>query len=150
MCVLIALALTPAHRRFDDPAGRGERLPLARLSAPLRFVLALTPLRLLALSGLYGALQNCLTTFLVVFLAEGLGYPLIQAGMALTASQLAGMVGRIGWGALAGRLGSGTRLLGVLGLGMGASAITTLLLAPGWPLGLVLLLAAGLGATASG
>jgi MFS family permease len=63
---------------------------------------------------------------------------------------VASVAGRIVWGVLADRALSRRAMLGLLGLGMGASAMATLLAAPAWPTWLLFLFAALFGATAVG
>ena len=75
---------------------------------------------------------------------------LVLAGIVMAVSQVASVAGRLAWGVLADRALSRRTMLGLLGLGMGASAIATLASGPGWPAWLLFLFAAVFGATAVG
>jgi nitrate/nitrite transporter NarK len=68
----------------------------------------------------------------------------------MAASQLTSVVARIGWGVFADRVASRRATLGMLGLGMGAVAISALAAAPGWPLWALFAFAMAYGATAVG
>ena len=80
----------------------------------------------------YAAMQNCFGALLVVYLVDGLGMDLVTAGLAQSASQVAAIVGRIGWGALTRGVASGRRILGLLGLAMSLAAIAMALLTADW------------------
>ena len=92
----------------------------------------------------------CLMSFLVVYLTEAVGYPLIRAGLALTAANVGGIVGRIGWGMVADQWVRPRRLLGVIGMASAVCAFATAALTPAWPLAGTLALAALFGASAIG
>ena len=117
----------------------GDRVPgAAVLASPLssiRLVWENRILRWLALSSLlYSAVQLCLTTFLVTYLVREVGMELVLAGTILAVANLAGAAGRLAWGWLADRLGSGTAALilnGSLGI---AGALATAAVAPHWAL----------------
>ncbi len=105
--------------------------------------------RMTVMSAMYGISQFCFSSFFVVFQVEALGVPLTEAGLRLAMAQAAGVGGRVLWGLLADRVGSGPVLTG-LGLGAAASGAALLLAGPGWP-GFILTLAGmGMGATAIG
>jgi MFS family permease len=68
----------------------------------------------------------------------------------MAASQLASVAGRIVWGVVADRILSRRATLGLLGIGMGVTALAALAAGPGWPLWALLAFAMALGATAVG
>lgn len=68
----------------------------------------------------------------------------------MAVSQAASVLGRLAWGVAADRLLSRRSMLGLLGLGMAASAFATLAAGPDWPGWLLFLFAAAFGATAVG
>jgi MFS family permease len=105
---------------------------------------------LVVASFIYAAVQVCLISFLVVYLAETLGFALTLAGYALTAANLGGIVGRIGWGALADHLAQPRRLFGVLGLLSASLALATAAFTPGWPVAMLIVVCTCFGATAIG
>jgi MFS family permease len=117
----------------------------------LRVVMQHRPLVELSIVGfIYAAMQMCLMSFLVVFLTEAVGYPLIRAGLALTTANIGGIVGRIAWGAVADRWVSPQRLLGMIGIASAACAFTTATFDTAWPLTASLAVAAFFGATGIG
>lgn len=91
-------------------------------------------LRWLALCSVaYGAVQLSLTGFLVTYLVQEAATTLIVAGTVLAVANAAGAAGRLFWGWLADRLGSGSMTLianGALGI---AGALATAAIAPDWP-----------------
>lgn len=77
---------------------------------------------LLLFAFLFGGSQWCVLTYLVLYLGEDLGLPLLQATPLLALAQVAGVTGRIGWGIVSDRLTGGRRVpvmafIGVLGIG---------------------------------
>jgi MFS family permease len=108
-------------------------------------------LRAVALcSFVFSMVQVSLTSYMVSFLTRDLVWTLAAAGGALAASQVAGVVARIGWGYVADRwLGPRRMLLG-LALGMTACGLLMPLLGPTSPAALVVALLCFYGATAVG
>lgn len=135
--LVLAIAMQPWRRRWDDD--RSPDAPLLRNPiADIVMVWRNAPLRWIALMGLcMGAVQTTLTTYTVTMLVEDIGFTLVAAGAGLSVIQVASAFGRVGWGWAADRVGSGFAMLIVLGLFMGACALATALLTPGWPVLLV-------------
>ena len=75
---------------------------------------------------------------------------LVLAGIVMAVSQVASVLGRIVWGALADRAVTRRTMLGLLGLGMGVSAMATLAASPDWPAWVLFAFASVFGATAVG
>jgi MFS family permease len=136
VCVIgigIALIAQAARARLDAHRIPDHSLSIAAVMAPLRLVLSTAALRELALSSFtYAALQVCLMSYLVVYLTESLGYSLVAAGLALTAANLGGIVGRILWGFVADNFVAPRTLLGSLGVASGACAGLTVLFSAVW------------------
>ncbi|MGM0562120.1 MAG: MFS transporter [Pseudomonadota bacterium] len=114
LAVVLAIALQPWRRIWDSDrasTGKAPKLPVEAI----RLVFGQPALRLLSLSAfLLAGIQLCIVTFLVVILVEDLGYSPIHAGILLASVQVAGAIGRIGWGMLADRFGNGAGTLLVL------------------------------------
>jgi MFS family permease len=149
--LLVALAAEPIRKSLD--ADRQPALPFtfAAISEPLAIVMRTPALRrLAALSFSYSAVQVSLTSFVIVFLTEKLGWTLVTAGLVLTATTLAGVAGRIGWGALADRTGAPRAVLRLLGVIAAVCAITMAFARPQWPAALVVVIATLFGASAIG
>jgi MFS family permease len=146
----IAALAQPTRRRLDI-RGQERALSLAALLAPLRVVMRHRALVELSIVGfVYAAMQMCLMSFLVVYLTEAIGYPLITAGLALTTANAGGIVGRVAWGAVADRWVAPRRLLGMIGIASGGCAFATAAFSTAWPLAGSLFIAAFFGATAIG
>ena len=147
----IAVVAQATRATFDADRRPQERLSLAATFAPLRTVLANRTLIGLALTGCtYAATQMCLMSFLVVFLAEGLGRSLVAAGLALTVANLGGIVGRIVWGAVADHFVPPRTMLGLLGIASGLCAYATSTFDATWGSGAMLAVCAVFGGTAIG
>ncbi|WP_227870640.1 MFS transporter [Orrella marina] len=152
MCLLLVVLVGPLRPVLDD-----DRDPTIRPSlvnsfvAPIKLVLKTKSLRILAaVSFMFSVTQLSVTTYMVTFLYEDLGWSLVAAGVALTVAQAAGVGGRILWGWVADNwLGSGIMLILVAAL-LGVSAIGLALFTsatPHWVLYLVLIT---IGSTAIG
>jgi predicted MFS family arabinose efflux permease len=144
----IAWILLPLVRNELPEAGPGSS---ASLFEPVRFILRHRGLAALAASSVvYAAAQLVLSSFLVVYLTSVAGLDLVRAGALLSASQLAGVAGRLGWGVLADRMMEPRLLLAVIAVLMAVLYATMSLLGPSWPPGAVAAVVVLLGATASG
>jgi predicted MFS family arabinose efflux permease len=151
VCLIVAWAAQPLRAALDagrDPQARqGPGGPRTALAVVLR-----TPgLRTLAaVSFVYAAMQMCVASFMVAYLVAEPGLALVTAGLGLTVASVAGVVGRIAWGALADRWQRPRALLAALGGLMALSSLAAAAIAPSWPLAAVLSVCAALGATAIG
>ncbi len=150
-CVLLALVIQPTRARYDTELNTTAKLSLRSAFAPLGFVFRDPRLTEMAVvSFIFAGVQITLVAYLVTFLIEAFEMSLVLAGMVMAASQLASMVGRILWGVVADRLLTRRVMLGLLGLGMGLSALLTLAASPAWPVWLLFVYASAFGATAVG
>jgi MFS family permease len=150
-CLALALAIAPVRARYDTGLNAQAPISIAAALAPVGLVARAPRLRELAVTGLvYGGVQITLVTYLVTFLTGDFALTLVLAGIVMAVSQVASVVGRLAWGVLADRLLARRTMLGLLGLGMGVSAIATLAAGPGWPAWLLFAFAAVFGATAVG
>jgi MFS family permease len=147
----VAPLVAPFRTRYDAGTRREQRLHLRGVVAPIAEVWADRQVLALAItSGVYSSVQTSFLTYLVSYLKLGLGYSLVTAGSVYAMSQLAGVVGRVTWGAVADRMLPPRLLLGLLGLAMSLCGITAVMFDPGWPVGLVLGVCVLYGATAVG
>ena len=147
-CVALA---QPLRAELDADRQPGLPVVLATLTRPIALVWRHSALiALAACSFLFSAVQVSLTTYLVTYLHESLAMTLLAAGAALSVAQLAGVVGRIAWGALADR-GLGPRnTLMLLAVLMALGSVLTALLQPAWGTALIWATVALLGASAIG
>ncbi|HKW81655.1 MAG TPA: MFS transporter [Casimicrobiaceae bacterium] len=150
-CGVVIAALAQSTRKRLDIVSAKRTFSVAALIAPLRLVVADGRLVELSIVGfVYAAMQMCLMSFLVVFLTEALAWPLIAAGLALTAANVGGVAGRIAWGAVADHWIAPRRMLGMLGVAAAACAYTATGFGAAWPHAAVLAVVALFGATAIG
>ena len=146
----LAVALERVRRAWDT-----ERQPDAPLLDAARSALAIiwkhAPLRwLAAASFLYSGAQLSLSGFLVTYLVTDAQMSLVVAGTILAVTNAAGAAGRLFWGWLADRLGSGGRALMANGAMSIVFALATAAIAPAWPTWTVAMVAAAFGFCAMG
>ena len=149
-CFCVALGLQPLRRHLD-----GDRDPHAQIGrdpfAPLRLVMGDAGLRRMSLlSFTYSSVQMSLIAYLVTFMVTEVHYSLIAAGAILAVAQIAGVIGRVAWGAVSGTLVSPRILLALLGFLMSAAAAATAHFDPTWDPWIIYGIAAVFGATAIG
>jgi len=150
-CLALALAIEPWRARYDHGLNPLAPVSLGAMLAPVALVMREPRLREMAVTSfVYGGVQITLVTYLVTFLTESFAMTLVLAGLVMAVSQVASIAGRVLWGVLADRVFTRRTMLGLLGLGMGLSAIVTLAAGPGWPQWLLFLFASAFGATAVG
>lgn len=150
-CFALALAIGAVRARYDIQLNPRAPVSLVSAFAPVRLALVEPQLRQMCVAGfVYGGVQITLVTYLVTFLVESFALSLVLAGLVMAVSQVASVVGRVLWGALADHALSRRTMLGLLGLAMGASALAALTADPGWPRGLLFAYAAVFGASAVG
>lgn len=141
----------PIRAGLDAERHPNRSLSVAAIVGPLAILRGSPALLMLALvSFAYSATQVCLTSFLVVHLTGALGYPLVSAGLILTATTIAGAIGRIAWGVVADRLLAPHRTLALIGAIAAACAVAMALSTRAWPTAAIVGLAACFGATAIG
>ena len=151
LCVLTAVVAQAI--RAENDADRDPQRPISARGPFRALALVATDanVRRLALSSFFfSALQLCLTTYLVTYLANQLGYTLVEAGLMLAVATTAGIVGRIAWGAAADRSGRPAAVLGLVGIAMAAAAGTMAISSPDWTRTAMIVLCAVFGGTAIG
>jgi MFS family permease len=150
-CLALALLIEPLRVRYDRALDPGAPLSLRAVATPVLLVLGTPTLRRMAITSfVYGGVQITLVTYLVTFLTESFAMTLVLAGLIMAVSQVASVVGRVLWGLLADRAFARRTMLGLLGIGMGCSALATLAASPIWPPWLLFAFASLFGATAVG
>jgi len=105
------LLIQPLRAKLD-----GDRDPTTKFRSAVfkdvSLVLRIRELRLLALAALtFSGVQLALMTFAVTMLVEDVKFDLVLAGVGLAVIQIAGVVGRLGWGVIADRNGDGRKTL---------------------------------------
>ena len=169
LCGLLALVLWPTIARLEPQLAarrRGAAATAAATTTATATVAApaasdasyglMAVLRNRAVLGLslmsftFAFTQLCFITFLVSYLNLALGRSLALAAGILAATQVVSSAARIGWGYVADRWVDPGRLLGALGLAMGASCIGLALLGESASDALILFAAMVCAATAMG
>jgi MFS family permease len=147
----VAPLVAPFRARYDGERRREQRLHLRGVVAPVAEVCADRPVLALAItSGVYSSVQTSLVTYLISYLKLGLGYSLVTAGFVFAMAQLAGVAGRVAWGAVADRVLAPRLLLALLGIVMSLCGVAAFLFDATWPVGGVLAVCVLYGATAVG
>jgi MFS family permease len=150
-CALCAVALVPIRSRYDAARNPAAPASLRTAFSPVGLVMRDPTLRELSLvSFIYGGMQITLLAYLVSFLVEFFSLSLVLAGMIMAASQVTSVVARIAWGIFADRLATRRVTLGILGIGMGMTALAALFANQEWPLWVLFAFAMAYGATAVG
>ncbi len=143
--------LVPFRRLYDADRSSDRHLRVRGFAAPVAEVWARRPILELALvSGVYSAAQISFTTYLVSYLKIELAYSLVAAGLVFSASQFAGALGRVLWGAVADHLFEPRVVLAALGLVMALCGFAVALFTAGWPRVAVFAVCVLYGATAVG
>ena len=149
-CIVLAFIVQPMRDGLDIARDRDRRVFARGLFiGPLRLVFRSPPLRRMALASFaYSGMQTALSAFLVTYLNDGLGMPIVLAGIVLSAAQVAGVGGRILWGLVADRLAKPDHVLGGLGLAMTAAALAAGWFSLDWPLAAIFAVCIVFGGTA--
>jgi MFS family permease len=105
---------------------------------------------LLFASLTFNGMQLCLRSFFVLYLVAHQRLGLVAAGAAFSVSQAAGMVGQVGWAALADRLLPVHAVMAIIGILMSVAAFCTASMTPQWPLAVIFVVAAVYGVSAAG
>ena len=149
-CVLIAMALQPLRAKLDHPSVRASAAPAGFIDA-LRLLISHAELRWISLTAfLFGGVQLSFASFLVVFLVERAQLSMVRAGAVLSAAMLAGMIGRLLWGAAADYFRNARAVLIALGVVTAVCAAAITQVSAQWPYTAILLLAVIFGATTLG
>lgn len=122
ICAICGIAvfewLRPAYASLAQaPRQLGMRARLALVSSDRRIAA-------LALAAIpFSGMQLALNTYFVTLGVRELGLSHLEAGAALACAQGGGLLGRLGWGFLAMRIGAARLILVSLGLGMTLCAV---------------------------
>jgi MFS family permease len=152
--LLTIIAVQPVQRRVDAGADPSQPIGWRVLSsptnlfAPLRMAMASPVLRALSLAAAcFAVAQGTIIAFSVTYVVQRLGYDLVAAGVIFAVMQVTGILGRIGLGWLADRLGSNMKVLALNALAMGATQAVWAMTGPSWSFGALVTLAAVAGVT---
>ena len=150
LMLALIVPLQSRRARWDDdrnPAAPAILNPLGGIVTIWRH----GALRYLSIAGACLVVpQFAITTFTVVFFVEEMGYTLVAAGIVLTASQIAGVAGRVFWGWLADVVRNCYTVLSMLCAVMLAASLLCFAITPSWPIVAACALFFVFGSTASG
>lgn len=150
-CVACALLSQVVRNGLDSDRGKSVVPALSSLRRSIGMILNHTPIRLLSVSSLtFSAVQLSLNAYLVTYLHDSLGYSLIVAGFMMSATQVAGIIGRLVWGWCADRFLGAIGMLVVLACTMTLCSWILASLGPDVPEFVLLLLLVVFGAGALG
>jgi MFS family permease len=128
-----ARAAMDADRNRDQVLTLGTLLALDNLREPFRAVIATPALVRLSFVGFsFAVAQGCLFSFQVTFLNVDAGLSLALAGSLFAVMQAVSIGGRVLTGWAADRIGSGIRMLVLLGIFSAVMMATTALISAGW------------------
>ncbi len=151
LCLLCAGVSQGMRAELDSDRQADARIRWGSLIEPIRMVLAHRALfTMAACSFMFSMVQLSLTTYLVTFLHDDLSYGLVAAGLALSATQLGGIGGRVVWGYVADRWLGARRMLLLLASMMALGALASVFLTTETPHGVVIAILVGFGASAIG
>ncbi len=113
----LAVILLPLTRRFGRTPNTGTRGGVHAIVHSVGLIVKERRLAAMAVAGMtYSGVQVSIAAFFVVFLNRNLGLSLVEAGGVFAATQVAGIIGRLIWGAFAGNVISPTTVLFVIAL----------------------------------
>jgi MFS family permease len=151
-CLICAWLVKPLRAALDhdrDPSARASIVQ--SLVQPVKLVWQHKSLRILAIVSLmFSVTQVSVTTYLVTYLFEDLGWGLVAAGVALTVAQAAGVIGRIVWGWMADNWLGSSKMLMTIAVGLAMVTVATGALTANTPHLYLFLILIVLGATAIG
>ncbi len=149
-CAVVVIALEPWRERLESERSK-DAIPASSVRSALRRLFAHRRLWDVSMAAfMFAGMQNCLSSYLVIYLHQRIGFGLGAAGLALSCAMMAGIVGRIFWGVVADRWLHARPLLGWLGVSMSIAAVLTAAIAPQWPTAAVVAVSLAFGATAVG
>jgi len=133
MALALALILQPFRAEFDSDRQPERSLKLTDVRATMSAVLRDARVRELAL-GLFAftGLQLAFASFFVSFLSLGMGWSLVDAGIAYSIAMGAGIAGRLLWGWVGSHYVPPVLLLSMLGVVMGFACMAVGFVAPDW------------------
>lgn len=151
VCVLCAWVSQALRTELDSDRQADTLVQWRSLIQPIRLVLAHRALFTMAsCSFMFSMVQLSLTTYLVTFLHDDLSYGLVAAGLALSATQIGGIGGRIAWGYVADRWLGAHRMLLLLASMMALGALASAFLTTETPQSVVVVILVTFGASAIG
>jgi len=143
------------RRQADDGRLPADATPLpvqrTGLLAPILTLRSGPGLPVLACAGgCLAVTQGVFNAFLIAYLAGDLGLAFSTAGIVFAAMQAGGFVGRLAFGWVADRLGSGVVVVRIAATGSIASALVLAIAQPGWGAATLIALGGAIGIVGAG
>ncbi|NQV82869.1 MAG: MFS transporter [Rhodospirillales bacterium] len=127
----LIIAIQPLRHGWDrdrDPTVSLRQNPIGDLT----LIWGFPALRMISLAAFcFSAVQVSLSAFAVTMLVDDLKFGLVQAGIVLSALQVAGVLGRVSWGGMADWLRDGNKVLLGVALIAASSGFMTMFLEGG-------------------
>jgi predicted MFS family arabinose efflux permease len=118
---------------------------------PVRYLLAIPGMtRILVAILIYTGIQLCLRSLITAYMVKDIGFGLGAAGLALSVSQAAGMLGQVTWAWLSDRLMTPRTVMAGVGAVISVGALATAAFSIEWPAFAIMGVAAILGFSAAG
>jgi predicted MFS family arabinose efflux permease len=147
---ILVVGLAPLATWLNGGARNSRIIPYRPLG-PARELLTLPGMKWVALLGaVFCGMQVAFRSFFTVYLVRDLDMSLVTAGLAFSLSQVAGMIGQIGWALVADRFLDIRQTLGTIGFFIGGAAIMTAGLAAHSASAWIMIVAIAFGATVAG
>ncbi len=151
LATAMSVMLLPSVPWFNRRDIRSRTAGSRRTLDPIMRLLAIPGMaRFLVAAGIFGAMQLCLRTFFVVHLVADVGLSLATAGLALSISHAAAVLGQIIWATASDRMLSTPVTMSIVGLLMTLAAVLTANIASDWPSIWIFAIAALYGISAGG
>lgn len=148
LALIVAIGVQPLRARIDAGRDPDRAIRTGNIADPLKLVWRMPKLRCLMIMGfIYAGAQVAIATFYVIHLTGVVGLSLEAAGLTYTALQASAIAGRLFWGAIAGQLVPGDKVLVGLGLATPVCAVVAGCFDGTWPLWSILLVSILLGVT---
>jgi predicted MFS family arabinose efflux permease len=147
---ILLVGLAPLARWLNGEARAPLKGPYRPLE-PAKALLTLPGMKEVALLGaVFCGMQVAFRSFFTVYLVRDLNMNLVTAGLAFSLSQVAGMIGQIGWALVADRFLDIRQTLGTIGFLIGGAAVITAGLVDGSVSAWIMIVAIVFGATVAG
>lgn len=147
-CVILALALEPLRKGFDDDRVPSHSFRVSDFHTTLAAVLRVRELRALAMACLaFNGMQQVVTAYFVTYLTH-LDYSLTDAGLVFSAAMAIAVPGRILWGWAGSGLFTSRAVMAGLAFGMAVSGAAMGFFTAYWPVALVVAVSTGISLTA--
>lgn len=147
-CILLAMALEPLRKSFDDDRVPSHAFRLSDFHTTLASVLRVRELRTLAMACLaFNGMQQVVTAYFVIYLTH-LDYSLTDAGLVFSVAMAIAVPGRILWGWAGSGLFTSRAVMAGLAFGMAVSGVAMGFFTTAWSMWAIVAVSTGISLTA--